>query len=31
MEYGVQLAQGEGDILILAMTVCLDMMVHEGR
>lgn len=30
-QYGVQIAPGEDDILMLAITVCLDMMVHEGR
>jgi hypothetical protein len=29
--YDQQIAPGEDDILILAITVCLDMMIHEGR
>ena len=29
--YGVEIAPGQNDILILAITVCVDMMAHEGR
>ena len=29
--YGVEVAPGQNDILILAITVCVDMMAHEGR
>ena len=29
--YGVQIAQGQNDILILAVTVAVDMMAHSGR
>jgi uncharacterized protein YxjI len=29
--YGVEIAPGQDDVLILAATVCVDMMAHEGR
>jgi uncharacterized protein YxjI len=29
--YGVEIAPGQNDLLILAITVCVDMMVHGGR
>ena len=29
--YGVQIEQGQNDILVLAVTVAVDMMAHEGR
>jgi uncharacterized protein YxjI len=29
--YGVEIAPGQNDVLILAITVCVDMMAHEGR
>jgi uncharacterized protein YxjI len=29
--YGVEIAPGQNDILILAATVCVDMMAHEGK
>jgi uncharacterized protein YxjI len=29
--YGVQIDPGQNDILILAVTVAVDMMAHEGR
>jgi uncharacterized protein YxjI len=29
--YGVEIAPGQNDILILAITVCVDMMAHGGR
>jgi uncharacterized protein YxjI len=29
--YGVEIAPGQNDILILAITVCVDAMAHEGR
>jgi len=29
--YGVEIAPGQNDALILAITVCIDMMTHEGR
>ena len=29
--YGVQIDPGQNDIVILAVTVAVDMMAHEGR
>lgn len=29
--YGVQIEQGQNDVLLLAVTVAIDMMAHEGR
>ena len=29
--YGVSIDPGQNDALILAVTVCIDQMVHEGR
>jgi uncharacterized protein YxjI len=29
--YGVAIDEGQNDVLILAVTVCVDMMAHEGR
>jgi uncharacterized protein YxjI len=29
--YGVEVADAEDTLLVLAMTVCIDMMAHEGR
>jgi uncharacterized protein YxjI len=29
--YGVEIDEGQDDILVLAATVCIDMMAHEGR
>ena len=29
--YGVEIAPGQNDVLILAITVCVDMMAHGGR
>ncbi|MCC6628348.1 MAG: LURP-one-related family protein [Chloroflexi bacterium] len=29
--YGVEIAPGQNDVLILAITVCIDMMAHTGR
>ena len=29
--YGVAIDPGQKDVLILAVTVCIDMMAHEGR
>ena len=29
--YGVEIAPGQDEALILAITVCVDMMAHEGR
>ena len=29
--YGVEVASAEDTLLVLAMTVCIDMMSHEGR
>lgn len=29
--YGVQIEQGQNDVLLLAITVAIDMMAHEGR
>ena len=29
--YGVQVEQGQNDVLLLAVTVAIDMMAHEGR
>jgi uncharacterized protein YxjI len=29
--YGVQIDPGQNDVLILAVTVAVDMMAHEGR
>jgi uncharacterized protein YxjI len=29
--YGVSIAPGQGDVVILAVAVCIDEMVHGGR
>ena len=29
--YGVQVEQGQNDVVLLAVTVAIDMMAHEGR
>ena len=29
--YGIQIEQGQNDVLLLAVTVAIDMMAHEGR